>query len=175
MSRHKRYYQDWNVYHVMIRCNNRQMLLRKNEIKIMLMGSFGKFQQRMGFKIYGFVVMDNHAHWLIQVQAKHGMSSVMQKVLLSFGRYYREKNHFVGYFWQGRYKSVSVTTDKAMHEVLNYVHENPVKAKIINRCEDYVYSSAYKYFNGKNDIVDKVMVLTKYGDTSAGSCDLIKA
>ena len=150
------------------------MLLRGKETKKMIMGSFGKFQLRLGFKIYGFVIMDNHAHWLIQVQAKHGLSSVMQRVLLSFGRYYREENKFVGHFWQDRYKSVSVTTDHAMQEVLNYVHENPVKARIVNRSEDYLYSSAYKYLNTKNDANDEILILTKYGDASAGSCELIK-
>ena len=175
MSRHKRYSDDWNVYHVMIRCNNRQMLLSKKEVKIMLLQSFGKFQQRMGFKIYGFVIMDNHAHWLVQVQVKHGLSVVMQKVLLSFGRRYRQRYDYVGYFWQGRYKSVGVPTDKAMCEMLRYVHENPVKAKMVNRCEDYNYSSAYKYSNGKNDVIDEILVLTRYGDTSAGSGELIKA
>jgi REP element-mobilizing transposase RayT len=150
------------------------MLLRRREIKMMLIRSFGKFQQRMGFKIYGFVIMDNHAHWLMQVQVKHGLSGVMQKVLLSFGRYYREANKFVGHFWQDRYKSVSITTDRAMVEVLNYVHDNPVKAGIVDRCEDYVYSSIFKYLDGKNEEVDKVLAITKYGDTSGGNCELIK-
>ena len=175
MPRQKRHHEDWNVYHVIIRCNNKQMLLRGKETKKMIMGSFGKFQLRLGFKIYGFVIMDNHAHWLIQVQAKHGLSSVMQRVLLSFGRYYREENKFVGHFWQDRYKSVSVTTDHAMREVLNYVHENPVKARIVSRSEDYLYSSAYKYLNTKNKAIDETLILTKYGDTSAGSCELLKA
>jgi putative transposase len=174
MSRQRRYHQDWNVYHVMIRCNNRQMLLRRKDIKIMLMGSFGKFQQRMGFKIYAFVIMDNHAHWLIQVQEKHGLSSVMQKVLLSFGRYYREHNHYVGHFWQGRYKSVSITTDKAMQEVLKYVHDNPLKVNMVNKSEGYIYSSVYKYLNSENELVDKLLTITRYGDISAGSCELIK-
>ena len=35
------------------------------------------------------------------------------------------------------------------------MHENPVKAKIVDRCEDYDYSSAYKYLNGKNDAIDQ--------------------
>ena len=174
MSRQRRHSEDWNVYHVIIRCNNKQMLLRNKETKKMLMGSFGKFQQRLGFKIYGFVIMDNHAHWLIQVQAKHGLSGVMQKVLLSFGRYYREDNKFVGHFWQDRYKSISITTDHAMWEILNYVHENPVKAKIVNRYEDYPYSSVCKYLNIKNDTVDEILAITRYGDTSGGSCGLIK-
>ncbi len=60
MARKKRFIEDWNIYHVIIRCNNRQMLLRKKEIKYLLMSCFGKFQERLGFKLYGFVIMDNH-------------------------------------------------------------------------------------------------------------------
>ena len=175
MVRQKRHHEEWNIYHVMIRCNNQQMLLRKRETKLLLIGCFGKMQERIGYKIYGFIVMDNHAHWLIQVQGKHGLSVVMQKVLLSFGRYYRERNRFVGYFWQGRYKSVGIVTDHAMREVLKYVHDNPVKANMAEQAEDYVYSSAKEYQQGKDEFIDKMLVITKYGDTSAGSCELLKA
>lgn len=174
MSRKRRHHDDWNIYHVIIRCNNKQMLLRNAEAKVMLLRSFGKYQERLGFKIYGFVIMDNHAHWLVHVQIKQGLSSVMQKVLLSFGRYYRKENAFVGHFWQDRYKSIGITTDHAMWEVLEYVHENPVKARMINKATGYLYSSAYKYVGMKNDLVDKILVITRYGDRSVGSCELIK-
>ena len=50
-----------------------------------------------------------------------------------------------------------------------------VKAKIVQRCEEYVYSSICKYLNFKNESVDEMLVLTRYGDTSAGSYELIKA
>ena len=175
MTRQKRHHEEWNIYHVMVRCNNQQMLLQSGAIKLLLMECFGKFQERIGYKIYGFVVMDNHAHWLLQVQAKQGLSVVMQKVLLSFGRYYRERKYFIGYFWQGRYKSVGIVTDRAMQEVIKYVHENPVKAKLVGQAEECVHSSAKKYLNGRDDLIDKRLVITRYGDTSAGSCELIKA
>ncbi len=150
------------------------MLLRKHATKILLLNSFGHFQQRLGFKVYGFVVMDNHAHWLLQVQEKIGLSSVMQKVLLSFGRRYRQTQPYVGHFWQGRYKSVGVVSDKGMLEVLKYVHENPVKAKVVRRSQEYMYSSAYKYLGIDNEAMRSVIEVTKYGDTSAGSVELIK-
>ncbi len=67
MPRHARFHQDWNIYHVMIRCNNKQMLLRNKNTKMLLLESFGRFQERLGFKLYAFVIMNNHAHWLIKV------------------------------------------------------------------------------------------------------------
>ncbi len=174
MPRHKRFHQDWAVYHVIIRCNNRQMFLSRHETKILLLESFAIFQKRLGFKVYGFVVMDNHAHWLIQVQELIGLSVVMQKTLLSFSQKYRQKNAYVGHFWQGRYKSYAVISDAGMKEVLKYIHENPLKAKIVEDLKGYVYSSAYKYFDFSNHDMERLIETTKYGDTSDGSLDLIK-
>ena len=173
MSRYKRFCEDWAVYHVMIRCNNRQMLLKKHVTKMLLLESFAKYQQRLNFKLYAFVIMDNHAHWLLQVQGVNGLSVLMQKVLLSFSRKYRQDNSYVGHFWQGRYRSQSVVSDLGMREVLKYVHENPVKAKIVGDARDYFYSSAYKYLGYSNEKIEELIKITKYGDTSDGSCALI--
>jgi REP element-mobilizing transposase RayT len=54
----------------MIRCNNKQMLLKRDAVKLMLLKAFGQFQERIGFKVYGFVIMDNHAHFLLQVRGE---------------------------------------------------------------------------------------------------------
>jgi len=148
------------------------MLLKREEVKIMLLDCLKKYQERLGFKVYGYVVMDNHAHFLIQI--KGDLSLMMQKFLLSFSRKYRMKNQYVGYFWQGRFKSQAVTTDYGMREVLDYVHENPVKAKIVKRVKDYIYSSAFKYLDFENMKVQNKLLITTYGDTSAGSCELLK-
>ncbi len=174
MPRHKRFHQDWAIYHVIIRCNNKQMFLSQAETKMLLLESFAIFQKRLDFKMYGFVVMDNHAHWLMQVQGLNSLSTVMQKVLLSFSRKYRQRNVYVGHFWQGRYKSHSVISDAGMQEVLKYIHENPVKAKMVEVAKDYVYSSAYKYFNFSNSKIEQLIEISKYGDTSVGSLELIR-
>lgn len=174
MGRIKRFYQDWVVYHVIVRCNNKQMLLQKHETKILFIQALGKYQERLGFKIYGLVIMDNHVHLLIQIKGSKNLSVLMQKVLLSFGKRYRKDNDFVGHFWQGRFVTRNIVSDKGMQEVLNYVHHNPVKANIVNQADNYLYSSIHKYMGLKNKFIDSCLTISLYGDTSNGSDELIK-
>ena len=148
------------------------MLLKSEPVKLLLLNSLGRLQERLDIKVYAFVIMDNHAHFLIQM--KGNISVMMQKFLLSFGRKYRHERPYVGHFWQGRFQSTSVTTDLGMREVVGYVHENPVKAKIVKESKEYPYSSAYAYFGFSNKIISDIIKITRYGDTSAGSCELIK-
>jgi len=61
-----------------------------------------------------------------------------------------------------------------MQEVLRYIHDNPVKAKIVNDDKDYIYSSVYKYRYGTNEEIENLIDIIKYGDTSAGSCELLE-
>ncbi len=174
MPRHVRFHRDENVYHVIIRCNNKQMFLKPEWVKLLLLESFGRYQERLGFKVYAYVVMDNHLHILLQSQGMNSLSVVMQKVLLSFSHRYRERNKYVGHFWQGRYKSVAVITDIGMREVLGYIHDNPVKAGLVKDAGEYVYSSLYAYAQQSNRKVEPLIKVTKYGDTSCESLELLK-
>lgn len=174
MGRLRRFYQDWFVYHVIVRCNNKEMLLKNYETKILLLDSIGKYQERLGFKIYALVIMNNHMHMLVQIQGQKNLSVVMQKILLSFGKRYRRKKEFIGHFWQGRFKAIHVVSDLGMREVLNYIHQNPLKAKLVGHSDEYVFSSARQYSNLENQTLKKFIKLTKYGDTLAGSCELLK-
>lgn len=174
MGRIRRFYQDWVVYHVIVRCNNKQMLLEKHETKKLFIEALGRYQERLGFTLYGFVVMDNHAHLLIQIQGAKNLSVLMQKTLLSFGKKYRKNNAFVGHFWQGRFIAQSIISDAAMLEVVNYVHNNPVKANMVGRAGEYHFSSAYKYAGLVNKDIDRLITISVYGDTSSTTATLVK-
>ena len=47
--------------------------------------------------------------------------------------------------WQSRYDRVAINTDKVLRVKLDYIHNNPVRAKIVQHPEDYLYSSARNY------------------------------
>jgi len=48
--------------------------------------------------------------------------------------------------WQQDNHPVEVTTPKIIHQKLDYIHNNPVKAGFVIRPEDYLYSSARNYY-----------------------------
>jgi len=105
MSRFRRLYYGNAVYHVIFRGNNRQNILKLKSDKQDLLNSIRKYQERKQVKIYGFVLMDNHVHMVIEVGEDHNISKVMQSLLLSFSAKYRRKYGYVGHVWQGRFQS----------------------------------------------------------------------
>ena len=167
MSRFKRHYYGNAVYHVIFRGNNRQNILKLRSDKQDLLNSIRKYQERKKVKVYGFVLMDNHVHMIMEVGEDHNISKVMQAVLLSFSMKYRRKYGYVGHVWQGRFQSKPIMGGKYVLECLNYMHLNPVRAGMVPSACDYIYSSARFYQNLKNKGVYEYIELTKYGDTSA--------
>jgi REP element-mobilizing transposase RayT len=166
MSRFKRLYYGNAVYHVIFRGNNRQNILKLRSDKQDLLNSIRKYQERKEIKVYGFVLMDNHAHMVMEVGENYNISKVMQALLLSFSAKYRRKYGYVGHVWQGRFQSKPIIEEEYIRECINYIHLNPVRAGMVLSASDYVYSSARFYQGLTNKGVHEYIELTKYGDTS---------
>jgi hypothetical protein len=47
--------------------------------------------------------------------------------------------------WQDGYHAEEVFSNKFIYQKLNYIHENPVKDKVVEKAEDYLFSSARNY------------------------------
>ena len=158
----RRIYYENAVYHVISRGNNRQFILKTDEDKNSLLLSVAKYKDRFGFLVYGFVVMDNHIHLIIEVNERHNISRVMQAVLLSYSRKYRVKYGYVGHLWQGRFISIPILKERYVQELIDYIHQNPVRAKIVDHATDYAWSSARFYADMDNGMVDKLLPIDKY-------------
>ena len=54
--------------------------------------------------------------------------------------------------WQDGYHAEVVYSNSFIKEKLNYIHQNPVKEKIVSNAEDYYFSSARNYADLTNDL-----------------------
>jgi len=157
MSRIKRIYFERSVYHICIRGNNRQMILKEKEDKEALLETLTRYKERFSFKLYGFVIMDNHAHLVMETSSSNNISKIMQGITLSYSQKFRNKYDYVGYVWQGRFRSQIIDGDAYILECLNYIHNNPVRANMVQEAKDYLWSSYHFYYgNGRalNGLVD---------------------
>ena len=159
----KRIYYENATYHVISRGKNRQFILKGDEDKHSLLLSIAKYKERFDFLLYGFVLMDNHVHLVIEVNERHNISRVMQAILLSYSRKYRAKYGYIGHLWQGRLKSMPILKEQYIRELIDYIHHNPVRAKIVSQATDYAWSSARFYSKLENKEIDEVLLVDKYG------------
>jgi len=132
MGRTKRLYYSNAVYHVSLRGNNRQMVLKEDSDKIEFLKTLSRFKECLKYKLFGFVVMDNHLHLVIGVNGVINISKIMQAIALSYSQKFRHKYKYTGYVWQGRFKSNVIDSNEYILHCLEYIHNNPVRAKMVN-------------------------------------------
>ncbi|MEW6008866.1 MAG: transposase [Candidatus Omnitrophota bacterium] len=166
MVRYKRIYYHNAVYHITFRGNNRQPILKENKDKELFLETLSKFKERFQFKLYGFVLMDNHAHLVIETNHLFNISKIMQSILLSYSLQFRRKYNYTGHVWQGRFKSNVIEGERYILQCIEYIHNNPVRANIATTAEDYLWSSFYLYSGNENSIVTDRIGIDRYGDIS---------
>ncbi|WP_373000356.1 transposase [Lutispora sp.] len=98
----------------------------------------------MGCKVYGYVLMDNHYHIIVQTLEKK-LQEIMHQINNKYSKYFNGKYKRVGHVYQGRYKAVMVQDERYMLKLLRYIHQNPVRAGLCNLVEDYKWSSDIYY------------------------------
>ncbi len=145
------------TYHVIQRGNNREFIFGDDEDKDYLTGLFRLVSNR-GCIIYGFVVMGNHYHLVLKT-AGESLRSLMHRINLRYSKYFNRKHGRSGHVFQGRYKVVPVSDDRYVLSLLRYIHQNPVRAGMCGRLEDYEWSSDSYYRRNKASWVETSLAL----------------
>ena len=92
-------------------------------------------------KIVAYCIMNNHAHILIETDKINDLSKYMQRLNTIYAKYYNKKYSRVGYVFRDRYKSEGIYSEEHLYNCIKYIYDNPVKAGICKRPEEYLYSN----------------------------------
>jgi REP element-mobilizing transposase RayT len=166
MARPYRLQAEGCFYHITSRGDDRKRIYVSE-------ADFDKFleylleaKKKYGFYLYAYCLMSNHYHLLIET-SRPNLSQIMHYVNGSYTNYYNIKRKRCGHVFQGRYKSIVVDKDSYFQELSRYIHRNPVKAKIVERPEEYRWSSYAGYIGKKDKVIDHEQVKLYLG-MSAG-------
>jgi REP element-mobilizing transposase RayT len=153
MVRTARQESDTGYYHVMARGNNKEMIFRDISEKQYFLEELQAKINEGDISLLSYCVMDNHMHLLIFSDLE-SMTDALKRINIKFAMRYNTKYNRVGHVFQDRYKSEVINTGKYLLSALRYIHNNPVKAKIVSRAKDYKWSSYKAYINGDNDLIN---------------------
>lgn len=101
-----------------------------------------------GIQIIADSIMDNHAHILIYTDTIQNMQSWMKRCNTSYAMYYNKCNDRVGYVFRERYKAKPIKNERHLYVVINYIHNNPVKAGLCKNKTEYKFSSYSSIYHG---------------------------
>ena len=142
-------------YHVSAKINRGEHIFEPNEIKNLFLEIVKRAMGIYDFSLKNFVIMDNHIHFIIEPLKNESLSKIMQWILSVFAAYYNKIHEISGHVWQGRFWSKIIDNIRQLFDIFKYISENPVKAKMVKKAEEYEYCGLYYILKGIYDIVDR--------------------
>jgi putative transposase len=110
-----------------------------------------KYSKEKEVAVLAYCLMPNHIHFLVRPSHDEGLAKMMQGVTLCYSKYFNGENGRTGRLWECRYHSTVIDGDSYLWTVSKYIEENPVRAGIVKKPEDYPYSSAKGHILGGKD------------------------
>ena len=133
----------------MIRGNERKNIFHDDEDKLRFIEIVHEKQQADRFFLHAFCLMDNHVHLMLS-EGNEDLAKVMKRISVSYVYYFNKKYRRVGHLFQDRFKSEVVEDEGYVLALARYIHQNPVKAGIVNSADKYKWSSFSCYANEDN-------------------------
>ena len=164
MPRKARRKSESGIYHIILRGINKQIIFGDEEDHDRFLKTIKKYKIVCGYKVYAYCLMSNHVHLLIRV-GQEDLDLIIKRIAGSYVYWYNWKYSRTGHLFQDRFRSEPVDSDEYFLTVLRYIHQNPVKAGVCDRIDDYKYSSYKEYIYNTISLIDKEFTLDKLGTT----------
>lgn len=153
----------------------------RNEYKQIMLDSWRHCQQNKGLEIYAWCIMSSHIHMIIgsngdnlenimrdmkkhtslqlkQAIYQHPGESRKEWMLALMAKAGKQNSQNLNFqFWQQDNHPIELYDNRILHQNLDYIHYNPVVAGIVEKPEDYLYSSARDYY-GLPGLIDIILV-----------------
>jgi putative transposase len=165
MVRKKTYDTEGLAYFVTFSCYKRRRFLDDKQVRQIVISILASQLAKQNGCCIGFVIMPDHVHAIVWFpengQLSHFMKQWKQRSSVNIKRFFKQNlnTYFYSFnvsdpIWQARYYSFNLYSEKKIKQKLEYMHNNPVKSKLVIIPTDWVHSSARYYYNGKSVGVD---------------------
>jgi REP element-mobilizing transposase RayT len=129
-------------------------------------------QENKGLEVYAWCIMPNHVHLIVGTSGKMKLENIIRDLksysskqihlalenrsefnlgieehLIKTGTKNQKNKKFQ--LWQQPYHAVELSTNDIMDQRLEYIHNNPVNAGLVDEPESWTWSSAIDYYGGK--------------------------
>ena len=137
--------------------------------KMIIVDAIKYYQQHRGLVLYAYCIMPNHVHLIAQSNENKTLSEILRDLKKITSRIISKKleienskegNMILDAFiqagknlkrirnykvWQDGNRPMALYSNKFIWQKLDYIHNNPIEAGIVETAEDYLYSSARNY------------------------------
>lgn len=138
-----------DTVHITVRCNNREFLLRLSENISGLVSWTNSLSIMYNVDVHHIIFMSNHMH-ILATPNEDNLGQAMSYFLTNVSKFLnfklKRKNHIFGQ----RYRATIIENSRHFMNAIRYIYQNPVRAGIVKKVEDYPYSSLGFYLGTSN-------------------------
>ena len=154
-------------YHVTQRGNRRQQTFFEEGDYALYRDLLGKAARRAGSSVWSYCLMPNHVHLIVVPADEDGLRRTFADAHRRYSGFINARYRWTGHLWQGRYSAVAMDEAHLM-AAARYVALNPVRARLVDRADDWPWSSVRAHLAGEDDeLVEVAPLLERYGDFGA--------
>jgi len=102
-------------------------------------------------QVIAYCLMPTHIHLILKQLKENGISDYMRKVLDGYTKYFNAIHKRKGPLWESKFQNVLVDNDDQLIHLTRYLHLNPVTARLVEKPEDWIFSSYREYLGSSNN------------------------
>jgi putative transposase len=138
------------VYHVLNRSNGRVRIFEDDSEYKAFEQVMGEASERIPMRILSYCVMPNHWHMVLWPKGDGDLSRFVGWLTLTHTQRWHAHRHSAGsgHLYQGRFKSFVVEENEHLLTVCRYVERNALRAKLVERAEDWRWCSLWRRESG---------------------------
>ena len=138
-------------YHITQRGNRREEVFFSEGDRDLYLKLLLQYSLKHGLDVKGYCLMTNHVHLVAVPQTEKTLCDVFKPVHLRYAQHVNWTQGVGGHVWQGRFFSCALD-DAHYLRALRYVERNPVRAGLVDRAEEYPWSSAAGHCGLRTDV-----------------------
>lgn len=170
------HYEPNQIYHVYNRGNNKQLIFFTESNYLYFLQKI-KIEWKKYADVLCYCLMPNHFHVMLVPNEEgcknivladkethmQNLSKTIGKTLSSYTKAINLQNNATGNLFQKKTKAKLLTDPNRLDKYFSnhdytltcfhYIHQNPLKAKLVNNLKDWLYSSYLDYYNNRNGTI----------------------
>ncbi|NDY74545.1 transposase [Desulfobacter hydrogenophilus] len=150
-------------HHITQRGNRRQQTFFSDEDYQSYIDLMAEWCRHFNVEIWSYCLMPNHTHLIAVPATSDGLASAIGEAHRRYARMVNFREGWRGYFWQGRFASF-IMDERHLLAAARYIEQNPVRAGLVKKAEEYQWSSCRAHLNLVKDPLVKTKPLFAYVD-----------
>lgn len=149
------------AHHVVQRGNRKQAIFFDDEDRRAYLKLLGSACAKHGTSCLAWCLMDNHVHLVLVPASADGLRAPLASLHTAYAQRVNRAQGLSGHLFQGRFASYAMD-DAHLMVAARYIENNPVAAGLVERAEDWPWSSARAHVDGRPDGLTDIDALARH-------------